>query len=310
MAEEATTTTTTEATPPAQTEGTAPPRDNGGRFTTPDDSPLAWHATLPAELRESPTLQQYKSLHDAAKGLVEKDRLIGRSIQLPQKGLDEDAEGWGRVFEKLGRPADPKGYELDLPELPEGWEWSPDVLQSFYEEAHAAGLTKAQAQRILNLEARRSHNTHNEQAGAAARMALEMEKTLNREFGADAPRVQDAARRAIELTQQGVFAGPEVGQRAWQKLQEAHLDKDPDVVRWLAEVHARTGEDRFEDGTPMPTTGNTMDHLQARSKELTDKKFAAHNGKGTWGPREQAEMDRVNIRIAELREGGQRRRSA
>src|SRR5690606_30055722 len=35
-------------------------------------------------------------------------------LKLPAK--EDDAEGWSKVWERLGRPADPKDYEIQVPE--------------------------------------------------------------------------------------------------------------------------------------------------------------------------------------------------
>lgn len=64
----------------------------------------------------------------------------GRTVVLPKDG---DADAWGEVWSKLGRPADPAGYALPVPEGA-----SPEFAQVAAQAFHKAGLTAQQAQSV------------------------------------------------------------------------------------------------------------------------------------------------------------------
>ena len=77
-------------------------------------------------------LTSYKNL-EKLRGVPE-DRLL----KLPES---TDTEGWGRVYEKLGRPEKPEGYEY---KAPEGVEIDSDRLGWASNIAHKIGLNKGQ----------------------------------------------------------------------------------------------------------------------------------------------------------------------
>jgi hypothetical protein len=74
---------------------------------------------------------------------------VGNSVRLPKE--DADAEDLNAFYNKLGRPEDPKGYELVLPEnLPEGVQVDDKLVDWFKDTAHKAGLSKTQATKLFN----------------------------------------------------------------------------------------------------------------------------------------------------------------
>ena len=70
-----------------------------------------WRESLPEELRNDPTLQNYKDVESLAKTVVHQQKMIGSRVPLP-KTEEEKAELYG----KLGRPEEPAKYEVAVPE--------------------------------------------------------------------------------------------------------------------------------------------------------------------------------------------------
>lgn len=78
------------------------------------------------------------------KGYAELEKRLGKSIILPDS---DDKEGLAKIYDKLGRPESPEGYEINTDGLLAGDENIPRVLKAF----HDLGLTKAQAQGVMDL---------------------------------------------------------------------------------------------------------------------------------------------------------------
>jgi len=112
----------------------------GGKPPVPND----WRASLPAEIANEKVFEGIRDVQTLAKNYVEQSKLVGRSIQLPQK-----PEDWPRVWAKLGWPETPEGYQLKPPALPEGLSWDEDTLGGLRTTAHKLGLTNAQVQGLL-----------------------------------------------------------------------------------------------------------------------------------------------------------------
>lgn len=101
-------------------------------------------AGLETGTREWVGTKGYKSIADIAKAAQNAESIIGRSVVLPDdKAKPED---WDKVFNRLGRPEKPDGYEFKLPQgVPEGMPYDAEFAKTFKGAAHAAGLTAKQA---------------------------------------------------------------------------------------------------------------------------------------------------------------------
>jgi hypothetical protein len=181
-------------------------------------------AWLPEEYRADPTFKDLADVASLAKGYKHAASLVGVDkadvIRVPREG-DIPADVWNR----LGRPEAPDGYGFKTEAVPA------EVLGTFAQAAHEAGLTKAQAAKVLGFY---------EQATAAtaeARQAQQAEtyetnmNALKREWGAAYDDKIHAMKQGVEL------AG---GTALVEKLREAGLANDPDVIKvFVALAEAR-----------------------------------------------------------------------
>lgn len=113
-------------------------------------------------------------------------------LKLP--GADAKPEDWDPVWKALGRPDTPDGYGIAKPEkLPDGVEWDDAFAKGFSEFAHATGIPKAQAEKLIAW--------HTEQMGAQAaamreagqKLVEEERAALQKAFG---PQLADVAAKA------------------------------------------------------------------------------------------------------------------
>lgn len=108
-----------------------------------------WRAGLPDDLRTEKSLEAIKDVGGLAKSYVESQKMIGGSVRLPKEGATP--EEIDAFHTKLGRPEKPEGYGFVKPAtLPEGVTWNDDLVGWFGKSAHAVGLSKAQANSLLN----------------------------------------------------------------------------------------------------------------------------------------------------------------
>ena len=99
-------------------------------------------------------------------------------LHLPKNA--EDAEAWGAVYSKLGRPEDASGYELNGPEVPEGGlDLTPDLANWAYE----AGLSKTQAQSIFEKYNGRVEQAVQEHENQRLEQASADEAALRKDWG-------------------------------------------------------------------------------------------------------------------------------
>ncbi len=154
-------------------------------------------APLAAPITEAPAAPSWtEGLSEDASGYVENkgwkgaDQMLdsyrnlekamgapGESVLTLPKNA-EDAEAWGAVYSKLGRPEDASGYELSGPEVPEG---GLDLTPDLANWAHEAGLSKTQAQSIFEKyngrmeQAVQEHENQRIEQASADKAALEKE---------------------------------------------------------------------------------------------------------------------------------------
>lgn len=132
----------------------------------------------------SDVLASYRNLE----GQLGADKLV-----IP-KGADDKA-GWDAVWEKLGRPKDVAGYDLKAV-LPEGSPVNEDFMKHMLPALHGAGLTQSQV-----AAATKAYQDFATNAMKAADGAFEQESALavvelDKEWGAQAIRNKEVARRA------------------------------------------------------------------------------------------------------------------
>jgi hypothetical protein len=127
--------------------------------------------------------------------------MIGaEKIALPA-GKNDTPEYWSQVFDKLGRPKDPDGYQVKLPgedKIPEGIEINEERLKGFKKLAHEVGLLPGQVQKLIDwhmgevLKDYQAFSADSEKAYEAGVAAM------RERFGAKADEMVDVANRVLK----------------------------------------------------------------------------------------------------------------
>ena len=124
-------------------QGSGENTDNTGATDTFDWVPENYRE----EFKNDEGLSKYTSQEDFIRAMLEDRKANGEAIKLP--GADATEEEWSKIYDKLGRPANPEGYELSKT-LPEGLELNEDMYNEFIQNSYTAGLSKKQAIKLYD----------------------------------------------------------------------------------------------------------------------------------------------------------------
>lgn len=208
-----------------------------------------WMAALPEDLRADPTLSRYADLPALARGHLETKKLASSRVIVPAADADEAA--WNSFYEAAGRPADPKDYDIPVPEGEDA-----ALAEAFRPVAHKLGLLPHQAKALVewNNEQQKAAYDGFLQKGAAELDALKAE--LGQGFDG-----KIAAARAMFLKHTGDTA---LAQELETKLGTGNLIK---LFIGLAEATGEHGRVDGEDPKIAAGGGDAEKQLQAKMKD-------------------------------------------
>lgn len=255
-----------------------------------------WRAALPEELRGDQTLGKYKTPEEAHKAHVELARHMGVSpdkiVRLPEDPAAWDDATWAKIEaslpEERRRPDSPDGYKVELPK-DSSFTGQDAELKSFLEGLHEAGLTQAQVDKVLELDAKSNAEAYSgvqksrEEAVAALKQAAGGEEAYN-------AMMANAERAA------GYFRS-ELGNETYQTLFDGTgLGDMPDMVRLMAKVGELMGESDSRGGG-RGAGGQSLEGARAEIASVeTELRKLGENRKGS------PEYERLNSRRLQLYE--------
>lgn len=194
------------------------------------------------------------------------EKLLGadkanNAVVIPKEGADP--KEWAAVYDRLGRPSEPNGYKVELPQGGNA-EFQNAVLSKF----HELGLTKAQGEALANWY----NGTTQESLAALEQQRVAQfqqdDAAIKREWGAaytqNLAQAQSAAR------------GLGLDANTIDKLSEALGHKT--TMQLLQKVGSRLTEDSFVAPDAPQTFGSAMTPGQAKAQIqglMSDKDFTA-----------------------------------
>ena len=229
-----------------------------GQAESGETSALEFSASsMPEGLRDEPSLQTFDSVDKLAKSYVNAVKKIGgdpnNMINLPQEG-----ESWDNVYNQLGRPEHPTGY--DFGDDPEG------DLEGFSQFSHDIGLSQEQAENILGLY---NEIQQDEAEGLQQGIKdLEVQTTidLQREWGKNFDGNMDYAKRAYAQ-----FASPELS----EILDGTGLGNHPSMIKAFSKIGQMLGEESLAVGTGLGQNQMSPQMAQEEIQSLyADKDFS------------------------------------
>lgn len=167
-----------------------------------------WYDSLPQDMREDQNITKFDSVEAMGKSWLNAQRLIGAD-KIPMPQTDED---WGNVYNRLGRPEDVTGYQI---EAPEGAEINQDMQDSFLSTAHNLGLNQKQVEGLAAWQFEQGANADTQSQQASEQAFTEAMNGLKNEWGGAFEQNANIAVRA---------AGEFLGDNDKQFLESAKVD--------------------------------------------------------------------------------------
>lgn len=159
------------------------------------DINVAWKDHIPEDLKQEKFWEQVPDMPTLVKNYGNAQKLIGSSVRVP--GDDATPEQRAAFYKKLGRPDDPKGYQLDgvqgADKLPQ------DLVEWFKQASFDAGVPQTGFNTMLSKYVPVFEGMKEASADQIAIEARQVEETLKRadQWGANYDRNMALARRAI-----------------------------------------------------------------------------------------------------------------
>jgi len=258
--------------------------DDGGGGGGGDDGGAGddWLGGLSEELRSDGSMKPYlesKDLGALVTDYIGTKRMMGSRIPIPGQdaGDDamkefreklinvpgvamipdaEDADGMAGLWNKLGRPETAEEYGIGKPEnLPDGVDWSDDQVGGFLKLGHEIGLTKTQAQRLMDYQVQEATAA----SEAEAERTTQGKAALQSEWGAALNQNMGIARAFLAETMppdEAAFYG-------------GLLEANPALAKALHKAGTTALEDtvirNLEGGGPIKTPGE----IQAEIAQIT-----------------------------------------
>jgi len=232
---------------------------------------------LPEEIRSHPSLSPIKDMENLARSYVNAQKLIGADkIPMPVNPSDEDLD---RIYNRLGSPETPQGYEINV----DGNIVTQEVAQDFAEVSHKLRLTPDQAKGIMDYYRSSIEETNQSSIENAEQFRQTTEEALKSEWGrAYDQKLNQAVNAAKE------FSNPEIFDL--QLSDGSRLGDNPEFIKTFAKIadfrQTVTSEDTVSDSTQ----SNVMTPKQAQAEIdaiMSDKSHAYWDRKNIVG-REQA----------------------
>lgn len=239
----------------------------------------SWLSSLPEDLREDPSLKDYKDVVGLAKSHISLNRMLGSSIRIPSEDASPEArkefldkvsnvdgviklpdpnnqEEVNKFYTKLGRPEKPENYDIKIPsDVPEEMVDS-NTLNDARNMFFKLGLTSGQANALVQYEL-------NKQAQEMDRLAAEKDQgqqQLKQIWGADFEARKNAAKNYFNLLGEKY---PDV----MQSLLRTHAN-NPAIYVMAAELGQTYQERGHIKGQGIQQFGLTPEEARAKIKEI------------------------------------------
>ncbi len=211
---------------------------------------------------------RFSSQQDVAKTLVEQRRAISKAIVIP---AEDDAEGRGEVYNKLGRPKTPEEYALDWNESEEGPLTDADksAFDTFRPIAHRHGLRQDGVTDLVKLQKSLAASEAEQFKVRAEDLKRERDHQLHSAWGQD----HEENLNIYRGTARHYMGDEDVQEFSQLRLSDGTFVADHPVV---AKAFTRVGRDRSNDDidyTPMNQSRkeDAANRLTAKKQELIEK---------------------------------------
>lgn len=199
-----------------------------------------WRESLEPSIKDHPSLANFKTPADVAKSYVNVQQLIGKKgVPLPSKEADPMQEGgnmeYNTVYDTLGRPSDPKAYEIPDVKLPEGLAAPTEQqITGFKELSHKIGLLPHQVKALYQWNQEQATGMYTGHQEGVVKGLQESEAAMRQEYGKQFDGNLNNARNLIAK-----FGGQEVA----AALESSGLGNNPHLIRMMVKIAGQFTED-------------------------------------------------------------------
>ena len=221
--------------------------------TAPTTEPTSWMNTegefgegVPEGIKTLLDKKQWTNINQLADGYseLEKFKGVGKHLVIPEV---DDIEGWGKIYDELGRPETHDKYTLDYEgDIP----ISDELTGQFKQFAHGLGLTQKQFNDIITFQidaVAAQEGAFNEQT--------EVQKQVN---------IQTLKDKFCEANYQTKITGARIiadSLGIYQTLEDKGLASDPDIISMLDTIVSRTSEDVITPQSPRTAEKTPIERL-------------------------------------------------
>ena len=225
-----------------------------------------WKSTLPDELKNDATLQNFNNVEDLAKTVVHQQKRLGNTISIPK--TDEE---YNDVYTKLGRPEDATKYTVNIPEDYQPF-FEQRNLEEFTNVAHKIGLSDKQVGALLEYQMNTIKHEEENEPAEISRQKAETESVLKQEWGYDYDKKVAAADRAL-----AVYGDDELK----DLITNSTAGNNPAVIRFFARLGQEVTEDMAQNTQNNRLSVSPLDAKDEIAKIMADNTHPYHKGDET-----------------------------
>jgi len=186
-----------------------------------------WRSSLPDDLKNDATLQNFKDVESLAKTVVHQQKVLGSRIPIPK--TDEERS---ELYTKLGRPESGEAYEFTIPETHKS-HFNEDQVKEFRNVAHQIGLNNDQTKALIDFQVKSVDHELERQSTDLNVTKQATEDTLKKEWGYDYDKQVRNAQRALQV----------YGNEELNELMNTEAGNIPAVVKLFARLGSEVTED-------------------------------------------------------------------
>jgi len=191
------------------------------------DNQEDWRSSLPDELKNDATLQNFKDVESLAKTVVHQQKVLGSRIPIPK--TDEERS---ELYTKLGRPESGEAYDFTIPDTHKS-HFNEDQVKEFRNVAHQIGLNNEQTKALIDFQVKSVDHELQRQSINLSATKQTTEDTLKKEWGYDYDKQVRNAQRALQV----------YGNEELNELMNGEAGNIPAVIKLFARLGSEVTED-------------------------------------------------------------------
>ena len=220
-----------------------------------------WRSSLPDELKNDATLQNFKDVESLAKTVVHQQKVLGSRIPIPK--TDEEKS---ELYTKLGRPESGEAYDFTIPDTHKS-HFNEDQVKEFRNVAHQIGLNNEQTKALIDFQVKSVDHEIQRQSTDLTVTKQATEDTLKKEWGYDYDKQVRNAQRALQV----------YGNEELNELMNTEAGNIPAVIKLFARLGSEVTEDMAKNTQNNSLATSPLDAQSEIDNIFSDAKDPYHD---------------------------------